>query len=200
MTVCLEQEESDRGDDCRACQIEQAFERINSKEIGNGQLFFARQQQRPYRFTGAAKKKDSRKARERHRVNRPETRGAQISLEDFPAQRTQRVTGVDGDDGKNQQEGIGIADGVEQLCPAKIRKIDHSARTADDKPQQQQSNQDDKKLPRRFLHALASLTGASTCVKLPGRTAFQFAPNFLAVRRAASSPVRRAPSLERPSR
>src|SRR5690349_4612599 len=200
MTVRLEQEESDRDDESRARQVEQAFKRINSKQVRNGQLFFARQQQRPHRFTGAAKKKDSGEARERHRVNRPETRGAQISLEHFPAQRTQRVTGVDGDNGKNQQEGIGIADGMEQLCPAKIRKIDHSARTVDDKPQQQQSNQDGKKLPRRFLHALASLTGTSTRVKLCVRTIFQFAPSFLAVRSAASSPVRRAPSLESPSR
>src|SRR6266436_3394491 len=127
MTARLKQEQPDRGNDRGACQVEQAFERINSKEVRNGKLFFARQQQGPHRLTGAAKKENSSEACERHRVNRAEARRAQIPLENFPAERTQRVARVDGNNRKNQKEGIGVADGMEQFCPAEIRKMDHPA-------------------------------------------------------------------------
>src|SRR5947208_20034 len=111
MTASLEEEESDGGNNGGAGQIEQTFECINSKQVRDGQSFFARQQQRPHRFAGTAKKENGRKASERHRVNRSEARRPQVSLEDFPAQRTQRVAGIDSDNRKNQQERIGVADG-----------------------------------------------------------------------------------------
>src|SRR5882762_3908076 len=45
------------------------------------------------------------------------------------------------------------------------RMMEHPARTVDDKPHHQQPDQDDKKFPRRCLHALASLAGAGIRVK-----------------------------------
>jgi len=110
---------ADRGNDRGACQVEQAFERINSKEVRNGQLFFARQQQGPHRLTGAAKKENSSEACERHRVNRAEARRAQIPLENFPAERTQRVAGVDGNNRKNQKEGLALRMAWSSFAPLK---------------------------------------------------------------------------------
>src|SRR5713226_2718560 len=43
--------------------------------------------------------------------------------------------------------------------------MNHPARAVDDKTHYQQPGQDDKKLPRRCLHALASLAGAGIRVK-----------------------------------
>src|SRR5713226_4015586 len=43
--------------------------------------------------------------------------------------------------------------------------LNETTRLVDDNPQYQQPGQDDKKLPRRCLHALASLAGAATAVK-----------------------------------
>src|SRR5712691_2075586 len=43
--------------------------------------------------------------------------------------------------------------------------MDHPAGAVDDKPHHQQPDQDDKKFPRRCLHALASLAGAGIAVK-----------------------------------
>jgi hypothetical protein len=57
---------------------------------------------------------------------------------------------------------------MEQLCTAEIAKMQHPARAVNDKSQHQQSDQDDKKLPRRCLHVLASVARAATCVKLCG--------------------------------
>src|SRR5882762_11660281 len=92
-------------------------------------------------------------------------RRSQILLKNLPVQGTNRVTPVNGKNGKNQQEWIGVTDGSEQFCAAEIAEMQHPARTVDDKPQHQQSDQDDNKLPRRCLHALASVARAATCVK-----------------------------------
>jgi hypothetical protein len=48
------------------------------------------------------------------------------------------------------------------------------------------------------LHALASLTAPATRVKFRGLIFLYGCANFLAIRSAASSPVRKAPSLESP--
>src|SRR5213594_2953872 len=68
------------------------------------------------------------------------------------------------------------------LSTAKIRMMDHPARTIEDKSHHQQPNQDDKKFPRRCLHALASLAGASIRVKLRNPTPLQLGPTCLTVR------------------
>src|SRR5258708_32969078 len=47
--------------------------------------------------------------------------------------------------------------------------MDNPAGAVDDKPRHQQPDQDDKKFPRRCLHALASLAGAGIRVKAGGQ-------------------------------
>src|SRR2546427_11287226 len=71
---------------------------------------------------------------------------------------------------------------MQHLSTAKIRMMDHPARTMDDKPHRQQPDQEDKKFPRRCLHALASLAGASIRVKLRNPTPLQLGPTCLTVR------------------
>src|SRR5260370_5827365 len=86
MAVRLKQEQPDRGNDGGTRQIEQPFERIDSKQVRNGQLLLAREKERPHGFAGAPKKENRREACEGHRVNRSETRGAQIPLANSPPQ------------------------------------------------------------------------------------------------------------------
>src|SRR5207249_8652819 len=128
MTASLEEEESDGGNNGGAGQIEQTFECINSKQVRDGQSFFARQQQRPHRFAGTAKKENGRKASERHRVNRSEARRPQVSLEDFPAKPGARAPRVDSEQRKNRQKNIDVAEAVSHFCSSKIEKMNTTCR------------------------------------------------------------------------
>src|SRR5258708_39241277 len=112
-------------------------------------------------------------------------RWTQVLLKHFPAERAQSVTSIDGKNRKNQQEWVCIADSVQQLCPAEILEMNHPARAVHDKSQHEQPDQDDKKLPRRRLHVLASPAGAATAVKLRGTLFLHCSLNFLATRSAA---------------
>src|SRR5260370_19493061 len=122
----LKQQQRDRGDDRGTRQVKQSFERVNSKQVRDRKLFLPREQQRPYRLSRASEKKDSREARQRHGVNRTETRRTKIVLENLPPQGAKSVTGVNRDNRKDQQPGIGVADGPKKFCAAKIGKANHS--------------------------------------------------------------------------
>ncbi len=148
-TMRLKQKQPERGDDGCACQIEEPLERIDPKQVRDGQFFLARQEKWAHRFASAAEKENGREASERHGVNRPEVRGPQVSLEHFPAQRTQRVTGVDSDNRKDQKEGVSIANCDPKSCPAEITEMHHPAGPINRVSECEQDNQDDKKLPRR---------------------------------------------------
>jgi hypothetical protein len=54
---------------------------------------------------------------------------------------------------------------MKQLFAAEIGVVDETAGLINNKPGQNQTGQDNYKLPRRCLHALASLTGAANRVK-----------------------------------
>src|SRR5260370_42257162 len=127
MTARLKQEQPDRGNDGGACQIEKPLERIDSKQVRNGQLFLAREKQWPHGFSRASQEKHRRKAGQRHCINRSEARRTQVSLKDFPAERAQRVARIDGQHGKNQKEWIRMANRLKQLGPAEISKMHHRA-------------------------------------------------------------------------
>src|SRR5260370_4051539 len=74
----LKQKQPERGDDGCACQIEEPLERIDSKQVRDGQFFLARQEKWAHRFASAAEKENGREASESHSVNRPEVRGPQV--------------------------------------------------------------------------------------------------------------------------
>jgi hypothetical protein len=54
---------------------------------------------------------------------------------------------------------------MQKFPPAEILVPEETAREVNNQTQQQQPNQYDKKLPRRCLHALASLAVGATAVK-----------------------------------
>jgi hypothetical protein len=68
-------------------------------------------------------------------------------LKHLPSQRPQRVTAVDGHQGKKKQERIRSANGMQKFPPAKMLVPEETAREVNNQTQQQQPNQYDKNLP-----------------------------------------------------
>src|SRR5258707_13681835 len=148
MRVRSEKQQRDGGNDRRAGSVKQPLQHINAKHAGHRQLFFSRQQQRPHRLACAPKEKHRGEAGQLHRVNRSEMRWTQVLLKNFPGERAQRVTSIDGKNRKNQKEWICIAESVKKICPAEILEMNDPARALADKSRQKKPAQDDKKLPR----------------------------------------------------
>src|SRR5260370_345539 len=111
----------------RPCKMKQRLEREKSERVAKGKPCLARERGGRDGFTGAHKEKARREARQRHCVNRSETRWTQVLLKHFPAERTQRVTRIDGKAGKNQKKWVRMADSTKQLGPAEISKVNHPA-------------------------------------------------------------------------
>jgi hypothetical protein len=83
----------------------------------------------------------------------------------LPAQRAERITDIDGDNGNRQKDGIGAAQRVQKFFATKIAETKEPARPIRDKPQDTEAHNSDQKLPRRSTHELASLLVAATHVK-----------------------------------
>ena len=67
-------------------------------------------------------------------------RTPQISLEDFPAQRTQGIASVNNDHAESQQEKIGVTHRVEKFRAAKLAKVKEAARAVRNKRQDSEAN------------------------------------------------------------
>ena len=67
-------------------------------------------------------------------------RRAEVALENFPAKRAQGVAAVDGDNRDGEKKEIGVAQGVEKLCAAKIAEVKEAARALSNKSQDTESN------------------------------------------------------------
>src|SRR6266404_7852150 len=140
MRLGLKQQQPDRRDYRRAGRIEQALEDVDSEHAGHRQFFFASQQERTDRLAGASQQEDGRKTRQRHRIDIPEMRWAEILLKHFPAQRTQRVTPVDGNNRNGEQEEISIAQSVKKFRSTEIAKMKKAARAVNNKNQDTKYN------------------------------------------------------------
>jgi hypothetical protein len=133
--VGLKQEKADGGDYGGAGGIEKALQHIDSEHIGDGELLLAGQEEGADGFAGAAKEEDGGETGQGHGVNRPETRRAEILLENLPAQRAEGVASVNGYNGDGEKEEIGATQGVKKLAAAKIAEMKEAAGTIGDKSQ-----------------------------------------------------------------
>src|SRR5216684_5362158 len=167
--VRLIEEKTDSGNDRGARGIEDPLEHVNSEHVRDGQLFFAGEKQRANGFAGATEQEDSGKAREGQLVDVPEVGRSQISLEDLPAQGTQRVACVNGDDRESQQREIGVAYGVEEFCAAEITEMEEGEGAIKNKANDAEPNHHNKKLPRRSAHEPASVLSEFPSVKFVQR-------------------------------
>src|SRR5260370_34766201 len=68
----LKQKQPERGDDGCACQIEEPLERIDSKQVRDGQFFLARQEKWAHRFA-SAQGKTAHRDRKSTRLNSSHT-------------------------------------------------------------------------------------------------------------------------------
>src|SRR5713226_9009404 len=94
LAVHPESKERDCCNHSHARKIKYSLQQIDTKHTRYGQLFFSRQQKRPYRLTRPAQQLQRRKSRERHLVDIPETRSPQVLLKYFPTKRPQCITQV----------------------------------------------------------------------------------------------------------
>ncbi len=69
--IGLEQEQGDRRDHCHARDVEDSFQRVNSKHIRERQFFFSREQNGAHQLPQPAEQKHCGKARQGYFVNLP---------------------------------------------------------------------------------------------------------------------------------
>src|SRR5450755_2658680 len=80
------EEQAHAGDHGDAAHIENAFEDVNAKSVGDGQILFFGEKQRPYRLAGAAQEKNCGESRESEGINFPEMGRADVALKNLPAE------------------------------------------------------------------------------------------------------------------
>ena len=116
-------------EDSGASGVENALEGVDTKSVREGNVVFAGDEQWTDGLSSPSEKKESAEAGEVHRVDVPEARAANVSLELLPAKSADSVTDINGQDRKKEVKIVGAANGVPELNAAKLTEVENSTRT-----------------------------------------------------------------------
>src|SRR4030095_1400343 len=111
MGAALKDDQGNRRDDGHASDIKKALENPYTEDIGDGMLGALGKKQGTDWFAGSAQQKDRSKAGKRGRIDLPELGAAEVALENLPAKRAQRVTGIDKNHAGGEPQRISSPDG-----------------------------------------------------------------------------------------
>ena len=120
----LEQKEANGGDHRCACRVKEPFQRIDPERVGNRQAFFLREQKRSDGFSRSAQQKYGGKSGQRHAVNIAEVGRPKMPGKTHPAQRPQRVTGINRANGEQQQRYVRLPHCRQQFCATEAGFVD----------------------------------------------------------------------------
>jgi hypothetical protein len=98
--------------DHREEDVNEAFEGVNAEGIRQGNLLFARNEQRADRFADASEEEDGGKTGYGHAEDGQEPRTANIFLEIPPTNRAEKIANIDEKDSGEKVERLGTLDGV----------------------------------------------------------------------------------------
>ena len=83
----------------------------------------------------------------------------------LPAERSDGIAGINGQNGEKQVGDVGLADGVNEFPPGEIREVHLVARAIDDRGERGKNDNSDNNLAKMYSHLSARLTGGRMRVK-----------------------------------
>ena len=117
------QQETNDEEEQRGGEIECALQHPDSEHAGDSCVAFLSEKERTNRLANAREKKNRGKSHQRGAIGFPESGSAHIPGKTLPAQRANRVTAIDGDDGKKQKRDIRQTDAVDKFFPGEVREM-----------------------------------------------------------------------------
>lgn len=116
----LEDKKANGSEDSGTGGVQNAFQGVDAKGIGEGDFVLAGNEQRTEGLSNATQNEERAESSEVHGVNIPETSPANMLLEFLPAPGANGITEIDSHD-RNQKVGVvGTVDGVPELYAAEL--------------------------------------------------------------------------------
>ena len=152
VTGSFENEEADRSESGGTTGVEDAFEGIDAKSVGEGDFVFSGNEDRANGFGNAAEKEEGAKASEVHGVDVPEPGIADVGLEGAPAKGANGVAKVDGYESEKEVEIVDAANRGPEAGAAELAEIQRMAEVVEKEGHKQGQQDEEPPLPRLKRH------------------------------------------------